>query len=123
MARVLLVEDNPLLQSLLSQLLTRLGHEVVAVRDGREALAQMRQHLIDVILTDLLMPEVDGLEVILAVRRDYPGVAVIAMSGGSARFPSADALHTARTLGAHAILPKPFNATHLREVIADVLVN
>jgi CheY-like chemotaxis protein len=102
-------------------LLTQLGHEVAQAHDGRQALALLGRQPVDVVLTDVLMPEADGLEVVRAVRRDHPGVAVIVMSGGSARLPGADALQLARTLGAHAILPKPFNASDLREAIAGVL--
>jgi CheY-like chemotaxis protein len=120
MARILLVDDDPLLHDTLSQMLALQGHEVVRALDGRQALTQLRLRAVDVVLTDVLMPESDGLEVVRQVRRDHPDIAVIAMSGGSARLPGADALRLARTLGAHGILPKPFGAADLREAIADV---
>jgi two-component system, chemotaxis family, chemotaxis protein CheY len=121
MARILLVDDDPLVGTTLAPLLADRGYQVVLAADGRQALGQLRRQPIDVVVTDILMPEVDGLEVIRAVLRDYPGVAVIAMSGGSARLPGADALQLARTLGAHAILPKPLSAKDLDEAIVSVL--
>jgi CheY-like chemotaxis protein len=120
MARILLVDDDPLIHDTLSQLLAIQGHEVVGALNGRQALAQLRIHRIDVVVTDVLMPESDGLEVVQQVRRDHPDIAVIAISGGSARLPGGDALQLARTLGAHAILFKPFGAADLGEVIARV---
>ena len=121
MARILLVDDNPHVQHVLARLLAMLGHDVVHAADGREALAQLRRAGCDAILTDVLMPELDGLDVLRHVARDHPGLPVIAMSGGSARMPGADALQLAHSLGAHAILAKPFGAAELREALAAVL--
>src|SRR5262245_17413186 len=98
MARILIVDDDPLVQLTVARLLAMLGHEAVRAADGREALAQLRSSPCDVILTDVLMPEVDGLEVIRRVSQDHPGVPIIAMSGGSARVPSTDALQLAHRL-------------------------
>ena len=121
MARILLVDDDPRIRSALASLLAGLGHEVFEAGDGREALERLRRQPVEVVLTDILMPENDGLEVIQAVRREYPGIAVIAMSGGSARLPGTDTLQVARTLGAHAILAKPFGSRELREAVAAAL--
>jgi CheY-like chemotaxis protein len=121
MARILIVDDNPYVQQTLAQLLAMLGHEVVRAGDGRQALAHLRRERCDAVLTDVLMPEIDGLEVLRCVARDHPGLPVIAMSGGSARMPSTDVLQLAHSLGAHAILAKPFGAAELRETLAAVL--
>lgn len=117
MARILLVDDDPLLLQTLAQLLTTLGHEVIRAVDGRQALAWLRREACDLVLTDVLMPELDGLEMIRHVARERPGLPVIAMSGGSARMPGAEGLQLARRLGARAILPKPFGTAELSEVI------
>jgi CheY-like chemotaxis protein len=121
MARILLVDDNPHVQHTLARLLAMLGHDVVYAADGREAMAQLRREGCDAVLTDVLMPEMDGLDVLRHVARDHPGLPVIAMSGGSARMPGADALQLAHSLGASAILAKPFGAAELREALAAVL--
>ena len=74
MARILLVDDNPFVQQVLAQLLTVLGHEVVQAGDGRQALAHLRRERYDAILTDVLMPEIDGLEVLRCAARYHPVV-------------------------------------------------
>lgn len=121
MARILLVEDNALFQHALTQMLTAFGHEVILAADGRQALAQLRLQPCEVILTDVLMPEIDGLEVLRRVAREHPGMPVIVMSGGSARTPLADVLQLALSLGARAVLAKPFRSAELREALAAVL--
>jgi CheY-like chemotaxis protein len=121
MALVLLVEDNPDLQFSLSLLLARQGHEVAQALDGKQALAHLRQHTVDIVLTDVLMPEVDGLEVMRTMRREFPQVPVIAMSGGSDRLPGGDMLQMAGLLGARAILSKPFTGDELRDALAQAL--
>jgi CheY-like chemotaxis protein len=73
------------------------------------------------VLTDVLLPEADGLEVIRAVQKEFPSVPLIAMSGGSARLPGTDALQLARLLRARAILPKPFSEDDLLAAIALAL--
>src|SRR5262245_7608481 len=121
MARILLVDDDPLIQELLTLALIDQGHEVISALDGKQALKMLKQQRVDLILTDVLMPEADGLEVIRAVRRDHPGLPIIAMSGGSSRIPGLDGLYMARALGAIAVLSKPFTEEDLREAIDTVL--
>lgn len=121
MARILLVDDDPLLLHVLTQILALLGHEVTSAADGRQALARLRCEPFDVILTDVLMPEADGLELIRHAARDHPHLPVIAMSGGSSRVPGAEGLQLARRLGAKAVLAKPFGAPELRETIVAVM--
>jgi CheY-like chemotaxis protein len=118
MARILLVDDDPNIRQVLETALVQHGHEVVPARDGREGLRLLRQSRCDVLLTDILMPEMDGLELMRGVLREFPAVRVVAMSGGSSRLPGADALHTADMLGAHAVLHKPFTVS---EAIAAIV--
>ncbi len=121
MARVLLVEDNPVLQTSLSLILGVQGHEVVEATDGKQALEHLRRQAVDVVLTDVLMPEVDGLEMLRTMRREFPQVPVIAMSGGSPRLSGDNVLHMAGLLGARAILSKPFTTEELRDALAQAL--
>lgn len=124
MARILLVDDDPMIRTTLPLALGEQGHEeAVAAVDGRQALRLLRQGRIDLVLTDVLMPDVDGLEVVRAVREEFPGTPVVAMSGGSSRLPGGDALRLASCLGAQAVLAKPFTEQQLRETIGKVLAD
>ncbi len=122
MARILLVDDDPMIRTTLPLALGVQGHEAVAAGDGGQALRVLRQEAFDLVLTDVLVPDVDGLEVVRAVRREFPRTPVVAtMSGGSSRLPGSDALELASHLGAHAVLAKPFTEQQLREVIGKAL--
>src|SRR5213595_3808823 len=79
--RVLVIEDNADLRDYLRLALGAQGYEVLTAKNGREALGYLNGHVVDVVLTDLFMPEMDGIETIAAVRRHFPKVRVLAMSG------------------------------------------
>jgi len=114
-AVILLVDDDPQIQVSLTIALQEAGHEVLCVEDGRQALQQLRRQASDVVITDILMPEVDGLELIRVLRREFPSVKILAISGGSARLPGADMLQLALALGADRLLCKPFGHRELLE--------
>jgi CheY-like chemotaxis protein len=121
MARILVVDDDPLIQALVPLALQEHGHLVVQAIDGKQALDQMRRQAIDVVIADMLMPEVDGLELLRAVQKELPPVPLIAMSGGSSRLPGADVLQLARRLGARAVLSKPFTVDDLLAALSTAL--
>jgi two-component system chemotaxis response regulator CheY len=121
MARILFIDDNQQIQNFLPVVLEERGHQVVSAANGKQGLAILRQQPIDLILTDVLMPEMDGLEVLQAVRREFAHVPVIAISGGSNRLEGRDALQLARLLGAKATLSKPFQIADLLTIIRCVL--
>jgi CheY-like chemotaxis protein len=116
MARVLVVEDNEDLRSMLELTLRREGLEVATARNGEEALRVLEHRPADVIVTDLFMPERDGVETIVAIRDKFPGLQIVAMSGWqSDRGP--DYLAVARELGATATLRKPFEPPELVRIV------
>ncbi len=117
MARVLLIDDDDALRRMLTLTLTRHGHEVVEAGDGEAGLALHRDHPVDVVVTDIIMPARDGIEAIIALQRPDWRVPVIAMSGGG-NIGAADYLLVARKLGACATLQKPFAAEELLAAIA-----
>ena len=119
MAKILVIDDDEQLRVMLLQLLTSAGHAVVTAHDGAAGLKQLRAHPTDLVITDILMPNQDGIETVIALRREYPHLPVIAMSGDFAR--SVLWLKTARLLGARCTLPKPFTLTQLKQAIAEVL--
>ncbi|HEY1793547.1 MAG TPA: response regulator [Opitutaceae bacterium] len=120
MARILVVEDEPNFRQILVIKLEQLGHEVLEAQNGRMA-TKMAAHLRPaLVLTDLVMPEKEGLELIQDIRRGNPKLPIVAMSGGGRTGP-ANNLKTALTLGANKILLKPFSDEELKQAIAELL--
>lgn len=116
MARILVVEDLKLERLLLQGLLRRAGHETVVACDGAEALEVYRTVVIDVVVTDLQMPNVDGHELIAALGVMSPPPHVIAVSGAGE-----DELRKARVAGVHATFGKPVDSRGLLHAIAQVM--
>jgi CheY-like chemotaxis protein len=120
MASILLVDDDEQFRTMLSVVLRRAGYEVRVARDGIEASSFYRSHPTDLIITDLIMPEKEGLEMIRELRRDYPQARIIAMSGGG-RTGTMNCLEVARAFGAQQVLEKPFLHQEMLEAIRGVL--
>ncbi len=120
MAHILVVDDEAGIRTLVSHILERAGHSVTTARDGAEALALVAMEPPEVVLTDLFMPGKEGIETILELRRKFPGITTIAMSGGGARgIPGA--LDLAKGVGAAHIIHKPFTRQELLHVIDAAL--
>ena len=113
--RILVIEDNLDLRDYLRLALETQGYDVLTARNGQEALGYLNGHPVDVVLTDLFMPEMDGIETIATLRKKYPAVRVIAMSGR----PGVDYLAVARELGVNKTLRKPFEIEELLAALAD----
>ena len=116
MARILIIDDDKMVLNMLRQVLEGAQHTVVEASNGEVAMRLWREHPADLIITDILMPEKDGLEVIRELRRECPTVKVIALSGGSRKIHF-DALDVAKRFGALSTLEKPFE---LKELLASV---
>ncbi len=121
MASILLVEDDEQLRPLLRLVLERGGHQVQEAGNGKEALEIYLRHPADLVLTDLVMPDKEGLETILELRRIYPDVKIIAMSGGGRTGGGKSYLELARKFGADHILTKPFSNQEILEGIQMVV--
>ena len=98
MPKILLVDDDDSFRKMLRLTLTKMGYDVVEARDGKEALVLHHQLSPDLVLTDLIMPEKEGLETIEELRRVYPGIKIIAMSGGG-RLSATNYLKVAKLMG------------------------
>jgi CheY-like chemotaxis protein len=99
-------------------MLARAGHEVTEAADGAEGLASVRAHMPDVIITDILMPNKEGIETIRDVRREAPGLPILVISGN----PGSDLyMQMAKLLGAHAALAKPFRSAELLRAVDALL--
>ena len=120
MARILLVDDDELLRKALSLTLEKMGHQVHEARNGNEALLLFAAEPPDVVLTDIIMPEKEGLETILELKRLHPAVKIIAMSGGG-RASNIDYLKIAKQMGVVRTLTKPFSPEAMAAAIAEVM--
>lgn len=116
MPSVLLVEDDDQLRAMLKLILISSGYEVWEASNGKGVNNLYQQHHPDLVVTDLMMPDKDGLEVIMDLRREDPNVRIMAISGGGQRNPEVD-LKMALKLGAASILPKPFLDTEFVEAV------
>jgi CheY-like chemotaxis protein len=117
---LLLIEDDEQLRSIFRQILEGAGYEVVEACNGREGLRRYLATPADVIITDLLMPEQEGLETIEALRQYNPAAKIVAISGGG-RLETLDYLRVAKQLGAQIVLRKPFGRDELLEAVHEVL--
>jgi len=114
MATILVIDDQKPILTLLRDALERDGHEVLEAVNGRLGLALYRERSADVIITDILMPEMNGLELILELTRSFPNVKVIAMSGG---LESEGGPNAAKLLGARQTFQKPFDIRALLDAV------
>ena len=120
MARILIIDDEPGMRSFLHRILERLGHHVVMAEDGRTGLEAVSRSPFDLIVTDLLMPGMEGIEFLFQLRQKANRVPVIAMSGGGRMGPDHYA-KMPRLAGAARFLSKPFTVEELREVVDRLL--
>jgi CheY-like chemotaxis protein len=118
-ARILVVDDRRDIVDFARVALERAGYEVAVAGNGRQALELQREHPADVLITDIFMPEADGMETMDCVRREYPRTRLIAMSGGVDHMQ--DYLAIARQIGVDATLRKPFTVEELLGAVRSVL--
>jgi len=120
MTKILLIEDDEQLREMVRLLLTEAGYLVSLARDGIEGIRRHRTDPADLVLTDIVMPNKEGLETIIELRREYPDLRIVAMSGSTY---SPTWLKTARLLGVQRTLLKPFTIPQLTGAIAEVLAD
>jgi len=113
---ILVIEDEDELRCLLSHILAAEGYQVQTVRTARHALHVMRHHSFDVVLSDISLPDVDGIELIRQIASEFPHVSVIAMSGFMAAISPARLCFA----GAAVLLQKPFPASQLLRSVSEL---
>jgi len=109
--KVLVIDDEPGIRDIIAHFLRDAGHEVVEASDGRSGQDLFRAYQPDLVMTDIMMPGRDGIEIIRTLQAEKPGTRIIAISGGS--FGNCDFLDMAGKLGATATLAKPFRRDEL----------
>ena len=120
MANILLVEDEPLVSETLSSAMKSKGHTVVTAANGVEGLKKFAERPFDLIVTDIIMPDKEGIEMSLEMLRHKPGTKIIAISGGG-RTGNVEFLKMAGSLGAMATLKKPIRLAEFFNVLNDCL--
>lgn len=121
MGRILVVDDETGIITILKEMLLKLGYEVLTASGGSEALEKLSIGGVDLVVTDIVMPDVDGLELISNIKSVYPSVQVIAISGGGAQDGPEGYLRDAKELGAACCLTKPFMLKELAAMVQELL--
>ena len=117
MAKILIIDDDPQIRRLIDRILSAEGHEIVAAQDGNDGLRRFRADRPALVISDILMPEKEGIETILEIRREAPSIPIIAISGDI----DGAFLDFATKLGASRALPKPFRSAELIEMVDELL--
>lgn len=120
MARILVVDDDPVSRSILRGMLEGTGHSVEEAGDGVQAMKAYRRAPFDLVITDIFMPEKEGVELVREMRQEFPGVRIIAVSGGSssARFDSLDWI---QAFGVTHTFTKPFDRLAILAAVDELL--
>lgn len=120
MARILVVDDDEMIRKTVIASLQQAGHTVIVTEDGREAADKFSDCALDLVITDILMPEWDGLELIAWLRSRGSTIKILAMSGGG-RTRSMEFLPTAASFGATATIKKPFTHDQFVSKVTELL--
>ena len=120
MARILVIDDDIQILEMLRQTLEREGYEVIDARDGKEGIRFYREAPTDLIITDIVMPKKEGVETIMELKRDFPDVKIIAISGGG-RIGPENYLQIAKSLGAMHTFTKPIGREKLLAAVRELL--
>jgi CheY-like chemotaxis protein len=126
MARILVIDDEEDVRLVVGGVLRAAGHEVLSAADGAQGIALLRERgaaNVQLVITDILMPEKEGLETIRDLKADFPDVKVIAMSGGGKKLKSTSHFFTADELGAQGVLLKPFGPKELLDAVQAALLS
>ena len=118
--QILVIDDDEQLREMLRRMLEYAGYDVVEACDGEEAMKLLRNREVDLVITDILMPNREGLEPIMELRRGRPQLPIIAISGGGGWSGSSSYLVTATKLGAAKTLAKPFTRQEILDAVAEV---
>ena len=120
MARILIIDDDGPVRLILRKALESDGYEVMDAPNGKVGIELFKEERADLIICDLIMPEKEGIETIMELRRGFPEVKIIAISGGGRGAPD-QYLSSAKRLGANATMTKPFEREELLEAVRKLL--
>ncbi len=117
--RILVIDDDDQIRELIREVLERGGHIVFEADNGNAGIRMVRDETVDVVVTDIIMPDKDGLETITELRKFHPDIGIVAISGGGRRV-NRDYLPTAQAFGADRVLYKPFRPQEVVQAVTEV---
>ncbi|MEI7450606.1 MAG: response regulator [Desulfomonile sp.] len=120
MANILVIDDDSMSRDLIAEMLAEKGHKTVKACDGKEGLQLYDTTRFDIVITDMIMPEVEGVETIIQLKKNYPDVKIIAISGGG-RISAYSHLSIAEKFGVKKTLAKPFSTNDLLTAVDELL--
>ena len=120
LARILIIDDEEVARFTLREILESRGHEVDDASDGLEGIAKQKAGEFDLVITDIIMPEKEGVETTIELRHEYPNLKIIAISGGG-RTRNLDFLKMAEQFGADKVMAKPFSPDELLAAVNECL--
>jgi len=121
MSRILVIDDQPHIRTIIHELLSYDNHQIDCAENGKIGLMLIRRQNYDLVITDVIMPERDGLEVIKAIKTDFPDTRIIVMTGGATRIDAENLLGMANAMGADRALLKPLDFMKLQAAVREVL--
>lgn len=121
MAKVLIVDDEEFVRGSIRFAMKRAGHETMEAQNGLEADELLLNNSFDLVITDIIMPEKEGISLILDLNKNFPAVKVIAITGGGKETHQKLNLENAAMFGAHATLQKPFSLEELLSTVDKCL--
>lgn len=121
MKRILVIDDDDPLRQLIRQILERSDYQVIDAPNGKVGVEMYRRDPVDLVITDIFMPEKEGLETIRELSREYPDIKIIAISGGSPKTEGFSSLQFAKGFGALRTLQKPFFREELLKMVRELL--
>lgn len=119
-AKILIIEDDEEVRGFLESVLSRAGYDCYSAPNGKEGVDMFMTDPADLVITDIIMPEKDGIETIMDLRRRNAALKVIAISGGGRAEPE-NYLHSAKLLGANRTMKKPFTNEEMLQAIRELI--
>jgi YesN/AraC family two-component response regulator len=120
MGKILIIDDEPYILQMLKKMLEKAGHEVSLASNGREGMDLFEKASTDLVITDIIMPDKEGLELILEMKKKRPALKIIAMSGGG-RISPESYLECAKHFGAEKVFQKPFRHKDLVSAVEELI--
>lgn len=120
---IVVADDVMEIRQLIGQWMEEEGHAIIHASTGRDVLRVVQGKPCDLVITDILMPDGDGLDVIIGLKHSHPAVRILGVSGGGTHMAAMDALRLAQAIGADGMLLKPFTRQQLLDAVNRALVN
>ncbi len=121
MAKILVVDDEAPIRHMLNDLLTDTGHEVLESEDGEQAIQILTENDVDLVITDLVMPKLSGIQLIMSMQDEDSDIPIIAISGGGGITGRFDYLPIAKLIGAERIIRKPFSLQEMSTAVTNAV--